>query len=95
MKISHLTCMFLKMKPFQIDHRPPPPQKKIIMELFYSELKAYSGVLDALRAGGVLTSRKSSFLADLRKILSISEDRHKAEVRRAINSEILNTVCEK
>ena len=65
------------------------------IKLFYSELKAYSGVLDALRAGGGLTPRKSSFLADLRKILSISDDRHKAEVRRAINSEILNTVCEK
>ena len=49
-------------------------------------------MIDAFRAGGVLTEEKKSILESIRKILNISEERHKAEVRRAVNDELLATV---
>ena len=60
---------------------------------FFLELKAYSSVVDALRAGGELTEEKSGLLEQLRSSLRISTERHKTEVRRALNNEILNTVA--
>ena len=49
-------------------------------------------MIDAFRAGGVLTEEKKSILESIRKILNISEERYKAEVRRAVNDELLATV---
>ena len=49
-------------------------------------------MVDAFRAGGKLTEEKKSMLESLGKILKISEERHKAEVRRAVNDEMLSTI---
>ena len=51
--------------------------------------------MDALRAGGDLNDERSELLTQLRTTFKISVDRHKAEVRRAVNNEILNTVAQK
>ena len=48
--------------------------------------------MDAYRAGGVLTDEKKSSLENVAKLLNISKERHKAEVRRAVNDELLNTI---
>jgi len=56
------------------------------------ECTAYSSVVDAFRAGGDLTEEKKASLLELAKILNIPLERHKTEIRRAINDEILNTV---
>ena len=48
--------------------------------------------MDAYRAGGVLTDEKKSSLENVAKLLNISTERHKAEVRRAVNDELLNTI---
>jgi len=56
------------------------------------ECSAYSSVVDAFRAGGDLTDEKKASLAELAKIFNIPADRHKTEIRRAINDELLNTI---
>jgi len=56
------------------------------------ECSAYSSVVDAFRAGGDLTEEKKASLLQLAKILNIPVERHKTEIRRAINDELLNTV---
>ena len=58
-----------------------------------SELEAYSSVLSALRAQGELTKERRKVLNDLGNVLNIPIERHKAEVRRAINEELLNTIA--
>lgn len=57
------------------------------------ELEAYSMLVTALRAQGPLNQEKRKLLKDLGKILNISIDRHKCEVRRAANDEKLNTIA--
>lgn len=56
------------------------------------ELEAYAKVVTAFRAQGLLTGEKRKLLEDLRRLLSIACDRHKAEVRRAVNDEELATI---
>ncbi|CAO2613730.1 BRCA2-interacting transcriptional repressor EMSY, partial [Lemmus lemmus] len=59
------------------------------------ELEAYAGVISALRAQGDLTKEKKDLLGELSKVLSISTERHRAEVRRAVNDERLTTIAHK
>uniref|UniRef100_A0AAY4EPR7 BRCA2-interacting transcriptional repressor EMSY n=1 Tax=Denticeps clupeoides TaxID=299321 RepID=A0AAY4EPR7_9TELE len=63
--------------------------KRILRKL---ELEAYAGVISALRAQGDLTKDKKDLLGELTKVLSISTERHRAEVRRAVNDERLTTI---
>ncbi|KAL2095432.1 hypothetical protein ACEWY4_010151 [Coilia grayii] len=64
--------------------------KRILRKL---ELEAYAGVISALRAQGDLTRDKKDLLGELTKVLSISTERHRAEVRRAVNDERLTTIA--
>ncbi|XP_007445462.1 BRCA2-interacting transcriptional repressor EMSY-like, partial [Python bivittatus] len=57
------------------------------------ELEAYAGVISALRAQGDLTKEKRDLLGELSRVLSISTERHRAEVRRAVNDERLTTIA--
>ncbi|TPP58752.1 BRCA2-interacting transcriptional repressor EMSY [Fasciola gigantica] len=58
------------------------------------ELEAYSKVVSVFRAQGSLTGTKRKVLYKLQRLLSITTDRHKAEVRRALNDEELITISE-
>lgn len=51
--------------------------------------------MDAYRAGGVLTEEKRTSLESVAALLNISLERQKAEVRRAVNDEVLNTISER
>ncbi|XP_048453931.1 BRCA2-interacting transcriptional repressor EMSY isoform X3 [Rhincodon typus] len=64
--------------------------KRILRKL---ELEAYAGAVSALRAQGDLTKEKKDLLGELAKVLSISTERHRAEVRRAVNDERLLTIA--
>ncbi|XP_061607001.1 BRCA2-interacting transcriptional repressor EMSY isoform X2 [Phyllopteryx taeniolatus] len=64
--------------------------KRILRKL---ELEAYASVISALRAQGDLTKDKKDLLGELTKILGISTERHRAEVRRAVNDERLCTIA--
>uniref|UniRef100_A0A8C1XYS8 BRCA2-interacting transcriptional repressor EMSY n=1 Tax=Cyprinus carpio TaxID=7962 RepID=A0A8C1XYS8_CYPCA len=64
--------------------------KRILRKL---ELEAYAGVISALRAQGDLTKDKKDLLGELTRVLSISTERHRAEVRRAVNDERLTTIA--
>ena len=50
-------------------------------------------MVSALRAQGELTKERRKVMSDLSNILNISIERHKAEIRRAVNDELLNTVA--
>ena len=63
------------------------------MCLLFVEVSAYSGVVSALRAQGDLTKERRKILTDLSHVLNISPDRHKTEIRRAVNDETLATVA--
>ena len=52
-------------------------------------------MVDAYRAGGVLTEEKKSSLESVAALLNISGSRHRAEVRRAVNDEVLKTISER
>lgn len=56
------------------------------------ECQAYTNLIDAYRASGPLTDDKKSSLESVARILNISSERHKAEVRRAVNDELLTTI---
>uniref|UniRef100_A0A1Q3EYU8 Putative brca2-interacting transcriptional repressor emsy n=1 Tax=Culex tarsalis TaxID=7177 RepID=A0A1Q3EYU8_CULTA len=58
------------------------------------ELDTYSSVMSTFRAQGALCREKARILEELRKLLHISQDRHKAEARRVANDERLTTVAE-
>ncbi|XP_048746376.2 BRCA2-interacting transcriptional repressor EMSY-like [Ostrea edulis] len=58
------------------------------------ELDAYSSIVSAFRAQGDLTKEKKKILQDLQSTLSISTERHRAEVRRAVNDEKLSTIAD-
>ncbi|KAK6194536.1 hypothetical protein SNE40_000155 [Patella caerulea] len=64
--------------------------KRVLRRL---ELEGYSAVLSAFRAQGDLTKEKKKILLDLQNILSISTERHRAEVRRAVNDEKFATIA--
>ncbi|RMC12016.1 hypothetical protein DUI87_11149 [Hirundo rustica rustica] len=84
---------------------PPSPESRFVaIEVFPClpyfwgegagvELEAYAGVISALRAQGDLTKEKKDLLGELSKVLSISTERHRAEVRRAVNDERLTTIA--
>ncbi|CAG0890955.1 unnamed protein product [Darwinula stevensoni] len=59
------------------------------------ELEAYSSVVSALRAQGAFTKRKRKILRLLGKQCIISVERQKAEIRRAANDEVLETIAHK
>ncbi|XP_033759788.1 LOW QUALITY PROTEIN: BRCA2-interacting transcriptional repressor EMSY-like [Pecten maximus] len=65
--------------------------KRILRRL---ELEAYSSLVSAFRAQGDLNKEKKRILQDLQQNLSISTERHRAEVRRAINDEKLSTIAD-
>ncbi|XP_076182287.1 uncharacterized protein LOC143154238 isoform X2 [Ptiloglossa arizonensis] len=58
------------------------------------ELDAYGSMVSVLRAQGPFTSEKQKLLQELAKVLHISNERHRAEVRRAVNDEKLATIAE-
>ncbi|XP_076244916.1 uncharacterized protein LOC143185631 [Calliopsis andreniformis] len=58
------------------------------------ELDAYGSMVSVLRAQGPFTSEKQKLLQELAKVLHISNERHRAEVRRAVNDEKLTTIAE-
>uniref|UniRef100_A0A4W3H3C1 BRCA2-interacting transcriptional repressor EMSY n=1 Tax=Callorhinchus milii TaxID=7868 RepID=A0A4W3H3C1_CALMI len=64
--------------------------KRVLRKL---ELEAYAGIISALRAQGDLSREKKELLGELAKVLSISTERHRAEVRRAVNDERLMTIA--
>jgi hypothetical protein len=61
--------------------------------IFLSELLAYSSVICAFRAQGDLSKERRKILADLSTALNVPPDRHKTEVRRAVNDEQLATIA--
>ncbi|XP_063870292.1 BRCA2-interacting transcriptional repressor EMSY-like isoform X4 [Scylla paramamosain] len=58
------------------------------------ELTTYSQVVSVLRAQGELTKEKKKLLSDLQTMFSISLERHRAEIRRAVNDEKLTTIAD-
>ncbi|XP_012522115.1 BRCA2-interacting transcriptional repressor EMSY [Monomorium pharaonis] len=58
------------------------------------ELDAYGSMVSVLRAQGPFTTEKQKLLQELAKVLHISNERHRAEVRRAVNDEKLATIAE-
>lgn len=77
------------------DMKPEPmtreEAKRILRRL---ELDAYSAVVTAFRAQGDMNKSKKSILGELSSQLSISTERHRAEVRRVVNDDRLNDVAE-
>ena len=63
--------------------------------LIFTELDAYGSVVSALRAQGDLTKERRKVLQDLSNVLNVSPERHKTEVRRAVNDEVLATVSQR
>ncbi|XP_050445569.1 BRCA2-interacting transcriptional repressor EMSY isoform X2 [Cataglyphis hispanica] len=58
------------------------------------ELDAYGSMVSVLRAQGPFTNEKQKLLQELAKVLHISNERHRAEIRRAVNDEKLATIAE-
>ncbi|XP_034936944.1 BRCA2-interacting transcriptional repressor EMSY isoform X2 [Chelonus insularis] len=58
------------------------------------ELDAYGNMVSVLRAQGPFTEDKKRLLDELAKVLHISNERHRAEVRRAVNDEKLSFIAE-
>jgi hypothetical protein len=59
------------------------------------QLQTYASCISVLRAQGPLTKDKRLAIDNLRHIFHIKTDRHKAEVRRAVNDELLTTISER
>ncbi|XP_076266804.1 uncharacterized protein LOC143200261 isoform X1 [Rhynchophorus ferrugineus] len=57
------------------------------------ELEAYSILVSVLVAQGPLTTEKKKLLKDAGRILHVCTDRHKLEVRRAVNDDRLNAIA--
>uniref|UniRef100_A0A182SH79 ENT domain-containing protein n=1 Tax=Anopheles maculatus TaxID=74869 RepID=A0A182SH79_9DIPT len=58
------------------------------------ELESYGNLISTFRAQGCLSKEKIRILEELRRMLHISNDRHRAEARRVANDERLTTVAE-
>lgn len=58
-------------------------------------MEAYASIVSAFRAQGELSKDKKKILQDLCSSLSISVERHRAEIRRAVNDEKLGTIAER
>lgn len=73
--------------------------RQVCSSIFYSkppivsELEAYAGLVTALRAQGPLNQDKLKVLKETSSLLNITQERHKAEIRRAVNDEKLNTIA--
>ena len=63
--------------------------------LSVTELEAYGAVVSTLRAQGELTKDRKKLLEDLSLVMKISPERHKAEIRRAVNDEKLCSIAER
>jgi len=59
------------------------------------ELQCYAAVVSTLRAQGDLSSEKRRLLYEIQKLLNVTPERHKAEVRRAANDEELESIAKK
>lgn len=68
--------------------------KLLNTSFLFPELDAYAKMVSALRAQGPLTESKQKLLEDLATALHISNDRHQAEIRRAVNDEKLSLIAE-
>ncbi|XP_019759585.2 BRCA2-interacting transcriptional repressor EMSY [Dendroctonus ponderosae] len=68
-------------------------EEESMQSLRHLELEAYASLVSALRAQGSLNQDKRKILKETSIILNISNDRHKAEVRRAISDEKLQTIA--
>ncbi|KAJ8687376.1 hypothetical protein QAD02_023170 [Eretmocerus hayati] len=62
--------------------------------LRFLELDAYARMVSALRAQGPLTEGKQKLLGDLASALHIPNERHQAEIRRAVNDDKLSSIAE-
>jgi hypothetical protein len=51
-------------------------------------------MVSVLRAQGPFTSEKQKLLQELAEVLHISNERHRAEIRRAVNDEKLVMIAE-
>lgn len=60
-----------------------------------SELETYGAVVSTLRAQGELNKDRRKLLEDLSVLMKISPERHKAEIRRAVNDEKLGRIAER
>ena len=60
-----------------------------------TELETYGAVVSTLRAQGELNKERRKLLEDLSSLMKIPPDRHKAEIRRAVNDEKLGTIAER
>ncbi|EDO26054.1 predicted protein, partial [Nematostella vectensis] len=58
------------------------------------ELEAYSSIVSVFRAQGDLSRDKKKILTDLGLQLSISTERHRAEIRRAYSDDRLGAVAD-
>ncbi|KAK2141441.1 hypothetical protein LSH36_1097g00005 [Paralvinella palmiformis] len=65
--------------------------KRVLRNL---ELEAYASIVSAFRAQGDLNKQKKKLLQEIQHVLSISTERHRAEIRRAVNDEKLATVAD-
>jgi len=61
--------------------------------LLSTELEAYGSVVSTLRAQGELNKDRKKLLEDLSVLMKISPERHKAEIRRAVNDEKLGCIA--
>ena len=52
-------------------------------------------MVSALRAQGELTKERRKILSDLSSALNVGPERHKCEIRRAVNDEQLSTIARK
>ncbi|XP_066141227.1 BRCA2-interacting transcriptional repressor EMSY [Euwallacea fornicatus] len=68
-------------------------EEESLQSLRHLELEAYSSLVSALRAQGSLNPDKRRILKESSVLLNISTERHKAEIRRAISDERLNTIA--
>ncbi|XP_056644631.1 BRCA2-interacting transcriptional repressor EMSY isoform X1 [Diorhabda sublineata] len=68
-------------------------KEESVQNLRNLELEAYSCLVSALRAQGPLDADKRKLLKETGSALNITQERHKAEVRRAISDEKLNTIA--
>lgn len=60
-----------------------------------AELETYANVISTFRAQGGLSQQKLNLLTELRNLLNIGQDRHRAETRRATNDEELATIADR
>ena len=67
---------------------------RIVIFILVSELDAYANMVSVLRAQGPFTEDKKKLLKELASVLHISNERHRAEIRRAVNDDKLSVIAE-